>query len=207
MSIPSEVVGAGNGSAAVNVLKIKFSEATSDIPKLEAWDDENFNTVANEIFAGTSGNINKPMLSAVATTDGAPASSWKPASATAGGATINRLKGSTNYVNLDNAPVIQNGEVKANLCWEVPYDASVPANMNCVFVVRYSYAGAAPILTWYFNDKVGGGTEGTPVWTQITSGLTGNKLKPADAGCSSSNIVLHKPVSGTLDNPALWVTI
>jgi hypothetical protein len=206
MSIPGRVNGAGNGSDNQNVIKVTFSQNTSNVPTLEAWDDENFNTVANEIFTGTTGNSNKPMLSAVATMESAPIEAWKPVSVTAGGSTINRMKGNTNYVNLLSAALTGAPEdVMFNLCWEVPYDASVPADMDFVLIVRYNYSGSAPILSWYFNDYDAGGIELVPVWTAMTSGLTGSVMRPADAGCSSANIVLHKPVSSTIDNPELWI--
>ena len=207
MAIPSTVVGAGNNSTAQNVFKVTFSQALSAVPTLEAWDDFNFNTTAHEIFTGTAGNGNLPMISAVATTDATPASAtWKPASATSGGATINRLKGTDYYVNLSAAAPGAGESVLFNLCWEIPYDATVTASeLQAVFLIRFSYSGSAPILTWYFNDNDGGGSEATPVWTQLTPGSGGNKLKPADSGCSSSYIVLHKPPSGIIDNGELWV--
>lgn len=206
MSIPGKVAGAGNNSDAVNVIKVVFSQATSTAPTLEAWDDENFNTVANEIFTGTTGNGSKPMISAVATTDGAPSSAWKPSSATGGGATINRLKGNTNYVDLAADPISSSGFVTFNLVWEIPYDAAIPPDLDAVFIIKYSYSGTAPVLTWYFNDSDAGGTDSVPVWTAITTGVSGNVLRPADSGCSSSSIVLHKPVSSTVDNADLWVS-
>jgi len=207
MAIPGKVAGAGNNSLAQNVFKVTFSQALSAVPTLEAWDDFNFNATTHEVFAGTAGNGNIPMISAVATTDGAPANAdWKPAAPTSGGATINRLKGTDYYVNLAAAPPGAGESVRFNLCWEIPYDASIPADLDAVFIIRYSYSGAAPILTWYFNDEDAGGTEASPVWTQLTPGPSGNVLKPTDAGVSSSNLVLHKPPSGTVDNPELWVT-
>jgi hypothetical protein len=128
-----------------------------------------------------------------------------PASVTVGGATINRLKGSTNYVNLDNAAVPAAGTVRFNLNWEIPYDASIPSDLAAVLVVRFSYSGTAPILTWAFNDNDGGGTEGTPVWTTITPGVAGNKIKPADTGSTPSTVVLHRPVSSVQDCGEVWV--
>jgi len=206
MAIPSKVVGGGNNSVAYNVFKITFSEATSDAPRLEAWDDYAFNTVNHEVFSGTTGNSLKPMIGAVATTDSPSISSdWMPVSATAGGATINRLKGDTNYVNLDNAAVSASGSVLFNLNWEIPYDASIPSDLAAVLVIRFSYSGTAPVLTWAFNDNDGGGTEGTPVWTTITPGVAGNKIKPADAGSTPSTVVLHRPVSSVQDCGEVWV--
>ena len=205
MAIPGPIKGAGNNSTAQNVIKVTFSEATADAPKLKAWDDFSVNSVTHEIFTGTTGNGNKPMLSAVATTNGAPASAWKPSAATSGGATINRLKGDDSYVNLDTGAVAKDGNVRFNLCLELPYDASVPGDLDWVLTLEYTYSGPAPLLTWEFNDEDGGGTEATPVWTQLDAGASGDCLRPADANCAASNIVLHKPPSGTLDNPALWV--
>jgi hypothetical protein len=203
-AIPSKIVGAGNGSTAQNVLRVVFSEASSDTPMLESWDDENFNTVANEVFAGTTGNSNKPMLSAVATKEAAPASNWMPANGSSGDSNvINRLKGDTFRVRLLSTSVAQNGDVLFNMVLELPYDASVPADLDNVLIVRYAYAGDAPVLSWYFNDDSAGGSEGTPQWTAITSGLTGNVLQPSDAGGLGQ--VIHKPTSSVAVNPELWV--
>src|SRR3989304_2653063 len=116
MAIPNKATGAGTGSTAQNVFRITFSQALSAVPTLEAWDNSNFNTTTLEIFTGTAVNGTKPMLSAVSTTNGAPTSSWKPTTAAAGGATINRLKGNTNYVNLAAAAPGAGDTVRFNLC-------------------------------------------------------------------------------------------
>ncbi|KUK49418.1 MAG: hypothetical protein XD75_0582 [Parcubacteria bacterium 33_209] len=94
MAIPNKATGAGNNNAA-NVFKVTFSQALSTAPKYEAWDnsktfpakDESGSTVAKEIFTGTTGNGNKPMLYLVDTNAGAtpPGANWKPASATTHG--------------------------------------------------------------------------------------------------------------------------
>jgi len=209
MSIPSKVVGAGNISTARNVFKVAFSQNTSNIPTLEAWDDYTFATTTHEIFTGTSGNSNLSMIGAIATTPGltAPASDWMPAAPSAGGAQANRLKGVTNYVNLDSAAIniAVRDYVTFNSNWEIPADASIPADMALVFVIKFTYSGAAPVLTWSFNDSVGGGTEGTPVWTSMTPGVAGNKIKPADSGSTYPSIVLHRPLAGVVDSGEVWV--
>ncbi len=206
MGIPSKVVGGGNNSVAQNVFKVTFSEATDDVPRLEAWDDYTFASVLHEIFTGTAGNSTLPMIGAIATTDAVPGSDWMPASASAGGAVSNLLEGSTSYVDLAVAAVAQGGNVRFNLNWNIPYDAAIPSDMASVFVIRFSYTGAAPVLTWEFNDDEAGGIEATPVWTTITPGLGGNKVKPADAGSTAGNVILHRPVSGTIDAPEIWIT-
>lgn len=201
MAIPFKITGAGNNSTAQNVLKVTFSQALSSVPRLEAWDDGNLNTVTGTVFTGTSGNGNIPMLAAVATTDTAPSSSWKPASPTAGGATANRLKGSTNYVNLSASAPGAGGAVRFNVVLEVPSDISAPATLNWVLAVRYWYTGTAPTLTWAGNE----GTEGSPTWTSITAGASGNYLRPADQSTGTTWTV-DKPTSGTKDAPYYWIT-
>jgi len=204
MTIPTKIVGAGNDSAAQNVIKVTFSEATSDIPKLMAYDDYNFATTDHEVFGGTVGNGNKSMISAVATTDGAPVASWKPASATPGGATINRLKGATSYVNLSAAALAAGESVMFNLCWEIPSDAAIPSDLFAVFMIEFNYPGAAPIITWEVNDNEDGGSDGTPSWTTLTPGTGGNKVNPADAGSTPANITLHRPPTGVQDIGEVW---
>lgn len=208
MAIPSRVQGAGNNSTAQNVFRITFSQALSAPPTLESWDDSTFSATTKEMFAGTTVNGNIPFLSAVATTDGAPASAWKPAAPTAGGAVANRLKGTTNFVDLSVAAPGAGGTVRFNLVWEIPSDATVPATntLNGVLAVRFSFSGADPTLTWAYNDADAGGTEGAPVFTVITPGASGNFIRPADAGATSASVVFTKPTSGVADSPEVWVT-
>lgn len=205
MAIPSKAIGAGNGSTAQNVFRIVFSQTLSANPTLEAWDSSAFSAVTKEMFVGTVVNGNLPFLSAVATTDAAPTSNWKPASVAAGGATANRLKGTTNYVNLSTTAPTAGQAVRFNLCWEIPSDATVPSTstMNGVLACRFSYSGATPALTWQYNDA---GTEGAPVWTTITPGAAGSFIRPANSGVTSANVVVTKPASATLDAPEVWIT-
>ena len=207
MSVPSMVENAGNNSTAQNCFRITFSQNLASIPTLEAWDDNTFSSTVKEMFAGTAGNGNIPYLSAVATTNAAPSSAWEPAAATAGGAVINRLQGTTSYVNLSTGIPVASGTVRFNLSWQIGYDASVPSTntMNGVLACRYAYSGSTPSLTWAYNDNGAGGTEGSPSWTTISSGSGGNRIVPADSTATSSNIVLTKPTSGVADAPTIWV--
>lgn len=203
--IPTKIVGAGNNSDAVNVLRATFSEATSNIPKLMAFDDYNFTTTAKEIFTGTVGNGNKSMLCAIANTDGPPADpAWKPTTAVPGGATANRLKGATSYVNLSSAAINAGGSVLFNMCWEIPSDASIPSDLFAVVMIEFNYPGSAPVITWEINDNEDGGTEATPSWTVLAPGTEGNALKPADSGSTPSNITLHRPPTGVQDAAEVW---
>jgi hypothetical protein len=209
MAIPSKVKGGANGSQAQNVFKVTFSQALAAVPTLEAWDDDTFSAVTKEMFTGTPDNGNIPYVSAVATTDGAPAgTNWKPVSPAAGGATINRLKGRNSYVNLSAAIPSANGSVRFNLDWELPDDMTIPSvnTGNGVIIVRYSYSGVAPTLTWQFNDNSAGGTEASPVWTTLTPGAAGAVIRPCDSGSSSASLVVTKPTSGVASAGEIWVT-
>ena len=207
MSIPSSVVGAGNSSSAQNVFKVTFSQALSAIPTLESWDDSTFTTTNREQFTGTTNNGNIPYVSAVATTDAPPSSNWQPASPAAGGATANRLKGLTNFVNLSASIPGAGGAVRFNLAFQIASDTSVPStNTFGVLAIRFSFSGATPSLVWQFNDNSAGGTEGAPSFTNITPGAAGNFIRGADAGASAGNVAMTKPASGTYNAPAVWVT-
>lgn len=207
MAIPSQVVGGGNNSSAVNPFTCTFSQALSAIPTLESWDDNTFSTTTKEQFTGTATNTNIPYVSAVATTNGAPASNWKPTSPAAGGAVANRLKGTTNFVNLSTGIPGAGGTVKWNLDYEIPTDATVPStNTFGVLAVRFAFSGATPTLTFQFNDLSAGGTDGAPQFTSITPGAAGNFIRGADAGSTGASVLMTKPTSGVASMPQIWVT-
>lgn len=207
MAIPAAATGYGNNSTAQNVFRITFSEALSSAPKYEAYDGASFPatgsavTTANTVFAGTAGNGNKPMLSLVATTSAAPSSNWKPASATAGSANPNRMKGQTNYVTDPTTPGA-GGVIRWNEVLEVPSDATTSSTMAVDLLIRYTYTGTAPVLTWAFNE----GTEGTPTWTTLTVGTHG--VRHTRAGTVGGGPYLANiPAAGTEDTAMGWVTV
>jgi hypothetical protein len=212
MAIPAKATGAGNNNAA-KVFKITFDQALSTAPKYEGWDnaavfplkDASGSTVAKEIFTGTTNNSSKPFLYLVDTNAGAtaPGANWKPASATAGSANPNRLKGTTNYVTATNTPAL--GEyITFNIGAEVPDDATVPSDSSCNFLlqIRYTYTGTAPALTYAFNE----GSEGTPSWTTLTPGTNG--LRFCNSGTSAGGpYKLTLAASGVVDAGEVWVTV
>lgn len=210
MSIPSKVVGGGNNSTAQNVFRLTFSQAVSAAPIYKMFDNSSTfpavdaagSTTAKEAFTGTAGNSSKPMYALVDTTNAAPSSNWFPASATAGSANPNRMKGSTNYVTSPSTPTV-GGAIKFNLSAEFPSDASVPStsSQNILLQVEYQYTGSAPTLTYAYND---GGSEGSPVWTNFTPGTHGIRL--VNTGTSSGTYKYTLPSSGVATVGELWVT-
>lgn len=207
MSIPSQVTGAGNNDTQ-NVFKILFTRALSSAPTYEAYDnsdtfpavDPEGSTTDKEIFTGTTGNDNKPMLSLVDTTDESPGENWMPASASVGSANPNRLKGQVNYVTSPVTPAAS-GEILFNMVGEFPSDASVPStsSMNYLLQIRYTYTGDAPGLEYYFNS----GTEGTPSWTSWTPSSHG--MRHTNSGASVDNYKLTLPAVGVVETGEIWI--
>ncbi len=208
MAIPNKATGYGNGSTAANVFRITFSQAVSTAPKYEAYDGSgsfpttgSATTTANTIFAGTAGNSNKPMMSLVDTSGGGPTSNWKPASATGGSANPNRMKGQTNYVTSTATPGA-GGVITFNMVLEVPSDATTSSTMSADLLVRYTYTGTAPTLTWAFNE----GSEGTPTWTTATPGTHG--IRHTRSGIVGGGpYLMDIPASGTQDSSEGWTTV
>lgn len=210
MAIPNKATGYGNNSVAQNVFRLTFSTALSQAPTYEAYDSAatfpavgTDLTVAKKIFAGTAGNSSKPMLSLVATTSAAPSSAWKPAAATGGSANPNRMKGTTNYVTDPTTPGA-GGVIRWNMVAELPSDL-VPATDNVEMqhdlLIRYTFTGGAPALTWAFNE----GTEGTPTWTNLTPGTHG--IRHSKSGAVTPSYFATVPASGTQDTVEGWVTV
>jgi hypothetical protein len=172
----AEATGYGNNSTAQNVFSILFDEALSSEVQYEAYDnDQTFpavdtaTTYTNDVLAGTTGNGDKSMVALVDTTNAAPTSAWLPASATAGEANPNRLKGQVNYVQQDGTVRDADERVTFNMAVEVPSDATTSMAMGFDLLARYTYTGTAPSPVWSINT----GTEGTPVWTTVTPGTHG----------------------------------
>lgn len=206
MSLPFKISTIGNQDKA-NAFRVTFSEALALPPKIEAWDNTQVfpkrvsygATTLKQIFSGTTGNSNKPMLYAAATTSASPGSNWKPTTATAGSALKNRLKGSTNYV-IDSTTPGAGESVKFNLGVEVPYDAvTTSGQMDFAVQIRYYFSGNVPNVTLAGNS----GTESSPVWESIPAGLIGIRL------CDYSiegDYYLTIPEAGTTDAYAAWIT-
>jgi hypothetical protein len=217
MAIPNKAVGYGNNSTARNVFAVNFSQSLSSAVKYEMYDGASFPavgsavTVANTCFAGTAGNSNKSMWCLVDTTNAAPSSNWKPASATGGTANPNRMKGTTSFVTQAGsnrvgaaAPGDANSRITFNMVLEIPSDATTSSTMAADLLVRYTYTGSAPTLAWLFNDAVSG-TEGTPTWTTLTPGTHG--VRHTRSGTSGGGpYVANIPASSTEDTAEAWVT-
>lgn len=210
MAVPFRLTGAGNQDARY-VFRAAFSGDLSVPPNIEAWDNAlvfpsrttTGSTVAKQVFTGTTGNGNIPMLYAVATTSAAPGDDWKPAAATAGSANPNRLMGTTNYVTDPTTPSA--GEsIYFNLGIEVPYDATVPSTTSLAHIIqiRYRYSGATPTVTFYGNE----GTEASPTWTQIVAGNNGVRYCNAGTSWSAGPYRLTLPETGTVDAPEMGIT-
>lgn len=210
MAIPFQITGAGNQDARY-VFRVTFSQELSVPPYIEAWDNAltfpsrttTGTSVAKEVFTGTTGNGNIPMLYAVATTSASPGDDWKPASATAGAANPNRLMGDTSYVADPTTPGAGDA-IYFNLGIEVPYDAAIPSTTSLAHIIqiRYRYSGPVPTVTFDANE----GTEATPVWTTLVPGNNGVRYCNAGTDWDTGPYRLTLPETGTVDAPELGIT-
>jgi hypothetical protein len=206
MAIPAPATGGGNNSTARNVCRFLFSEALSTAPRYEMYDGGTFpavgsaTTTNNAVFAGTAGNSNKPMTSLVDTSSGAPSSAWMPASATAGSANPNRMKGTTNYVTATATPGA-GGTITFNMVQEIPSDHDTTAQAVDL-LVRHTYTGAAPTLTPAINE----GSEGSPSWTALTIGTHG--FRHTRAGVVAGGPYLaNVPLVSVEVTGMIWATV
>jgi hypothetical protein len=205
MAIPNKATGYGNNSTAANVFQITFSTACSSAPRYEAYDGATFpatgsaTTTTNGIFTAGSGTSTS-MLSLVDCSTAGPTSNWKPVNGSAGSANPNRMKGTSYYVTATATPGA-GGVIKWNEVLEVPSTATTSTTMAHDLLVRYTYTGTAPSLTWAFNE----GTEGAPTWTTMVPGTNG--LRHCRTGTVSGGPYLADiPASSTQDTTEGWIT-
>lgn len=213
MAIPAKVVNAGNTTAnATNIFRITWSTALSAAPLYQMWDNSSTYpsvdaagaTSAKEAFTGTAGNSSKPEYALYCSSSTGPgASLWLPATATAGSANPNRMRGTTNFVTDPTTPGAS-GVTKFNITAEFASDSAVPSSssQNILLQVQYQYTGAAPTLTYAFNEA---GTEGSPSWTTFTPATHGIRL--VNAGTISGTYKFTLPTSGVASVAELWVTV
>ncbi|MFA5376509.1 MAG: hypothetical protein WC455_12255 [Dehalococcoidia bacterium] len=204
-----KATGYGNNSTARNVFKCTFNHALSSAVKYEAYDnDETFPTLdtvvttANDILAGTAGNSTTSMVCLVDTTNAAPDSDWKPASATAGTANPNRLKGTTSYVTQAGAVRGDNEAITWNMVIEIPSDATTAMAFGFDLLLRYTYTGTAPTLTWAYNT----GTEGSANWVTMTPGTDGMlHCRTGSGGTGDGHYYANIPAADTEDTVECWI--
>ncbi len=209
MAIPNKATGYGDNSTARNVFGCTFSQALSSAVKYECYDnDQTFpatdtqTSTTNDVLAGTAGNGSKSMVGLVDTTDAAPTALWFPSSATGGEANPNRMKGQTSYVQQDGANRTAGQRITWNECIEIPSDVTPSSTMGYDLLLRYTYTGSAPSLTWEFNEN----TEGSPTWTSLTPN-TQHGLRHCNSGTSAGGpYVLDIPPTGTSKSSEGWIT-
>lgn len=217
-----QVEVAGN-QAGINAFRCVFDGADqSDIPQLQAWDDEQVNAATIEALAGTAENSDRSFLCAASTDDGNgdPGAAWATGLApVAGAAAVNRLKGNENYVALGTTvPVAPFPKYrKFQFAFAVTSDAQVGTVGHQPYMsVKVFYTGAPPTVGVEYNA----GTEGAPNWkpmvlTQagtanpITVGTCIHATGPGTTGgVGSNNGVLDpvtKPGSGEKFAEEYWV--
>lgn len=215
MSItPFKPVGVGMQNA-INVFRITFSQALSDIPRLTAYNNYNADTTSNTIFSGTA-YVAYPMIAAVGGV--APGvSEWYPATPVVGDTIVgtpNMLQGSTNRIRLSSSVPGAGSSVVFNIGYKIPYDVTTLATMSHILACEYQYTGSAPTLTFQANQSPG--TEGSPNWTTIDSLAAGTaptpgnvtQIRPCDTGKGNDGDATYRmsiPNSGTSYPQEVWL--
>ena len=218
-----EQIAAAGNQAGTNAFRAVFTVADhSDLPRLQAWDNEQLNTHAIELLTGTTENGDVSGLCAASTNDGNgdPGAAWATALAqTAGGAVVNRLQGDVAYVILGTVvpvspfPVYRTFQFAVGIASDM---ASGTVGHQPYLAVKSFYTGAVPTLDFEYNN----GTEGSPAWQPMTSqpGGTVNAIDVGTAihatgpdttgGVGGNNGVLDpitKPGSGEKFAEEYWV--
>lgn len=96
------------------------------------------------------------------------------------------------------------GVIRWNMALEVPSDATPGSTGQAHdLLLRYTYTGGAPSFIFYFNDN-STGTEGTPLWTAMTSGTNG--IRHCRTGSGVGNYLANIPASSVEVTTEGWVT-
>jgi hypothetical protein len=126
--------GEQDGGNTRYVFAIYFDGATAGIPKIEAWDDSDHDSVIKTFLGGNGVDTESPtdsLFSAIATTNAVPGS------ATWAGTP---LAGATSRIDLDTAPLAGAQNCYFNLKMVVPYDFSPGDDTDIVFSLRFLYS-------------------------------------------------------------------
>ncbi len=198
---------------SINVFRITFSTALSDIPILTAYDDYTLAATGNTIFIGTAA-FTRPMIAAVG--EIAPGvADWYPASEAPGNSSPgvpNTLNGTVAGAKLSTAAPGAGASVTFNLGYKIPSDVTTLATMDAAVTCEYQYTGSVPTVSFTANDN----TEGSPNWVAIDSKAGGDaptagtvtQVRPCDTGRGADGDASYRmtiPASGTAYPDEIWV--
>jgi len=104
-----------------------FNGITATIPRLEAWDDSDHDTIDNNVLG--DGIPANSMVYAIRTTGGLPGGGW-------GGTPI---AGAVNYIELDTAVLSGPKDLYCNLKIIIPKSYATPSAELFCLTIRYTY--------------------------------------------------------------------
>ncbi|NMB82936.1 MAG: hypothetical protein GYA14_14080 [Ignavibacteria bacterium] len=198
MATYNKIFGGGNYNAQ-NVIKIVMSNTPAEAPFLKAWDDTDCDSVEKEIFTGTTGNSNEPMIIAKETTSGTSGSNWVTSvTKQSEGASSNKLKGNDNYLVFPNTNTTQ----YFNIALLLPCDITLGSYTATLQFI--GYFSASTTITWYFNNATNGGTEASPSWS--TWGNYSIYFTGANSSTSTMKAIII-PQSGNAINDEEWIQV
>lgn len=198
---PFLVSGAGP-TIAKNVFKVKFSESLSSLPNIRAYDNNqtfpntgNLTTVAFGIFTGNYSNDSKPMLHFLDTSrQASSATNWYTTSTIKAGAATCMMKGNISYLTprYSAASMVANASLTWNALIKTPYGCYPTIGRLHDVVVRFTFVGNTPSVTFYANNKHAGGTDASPAWGTITPDTNGVRFGSSTA--TNSSIIANIPL-------------
>jgi len=217
MSIPSTVVGYGSKDTYLHkfVFAVRFHHPLSDSVTYVCYDNnqtypqtDSLTSTDNDVFGMGVGE--NSMIALVDTTNGTAGcggTPWFPASPNANTATMNLMKGLTNYVK-QHGDVLEDaggGTIYFNMQMKTVASCQTSSSMGFDLNFKYSYTSTIPAPSLFFNDAVGSGTEAVPVWLEITPDTHGIKHCRAGLGVGDGKVA-NVPETGQEKTQDAWVT-
>lgn len=200
--------------ASQYVFAINFNHPLSSKVKYEAYDNDqtfpatgNLTTTNYDVFGLSGGEDSMVALRDTTNGTSGAGTNWFPSSPNANTATINLLKGTTNFVTQHGATIdtTGGGTIYFNMQIKVPASTQTNSQMQFDLVARYTFTSTTPTVSWWFNNEDGGGTEASPSWATMPSGTYGIK-HTRDGLTSSGPFLANIPETGQEKTQDAWMT-
>jgi hypothetical protein len=203
---------------------VHFTSALSSRIKYECYDNNETwpstgtdTSIGNDIF--NEGASSSSMISLIDTTSVAPmtvpgsgGATWKPAAymmATTAESNPNRMRGIHQYVEQDGSILADDEYAYYNMVIEVPSSAATNYTMGFDLLIRYTYTGTEPTVSFCWNEPGAdwGGDSATPVWATVDSGPHGPRgVKHGRSGSSVASCYANIPADTAIeDTVEAWV--
>lgn len=208
-------------STAQYVLSVTFGATLSSKIKYECYDGGSYPAVGNntttdyDIFQFgvlPDYSANYSMIALHDTTNGPPsAAEWYPSAVQSNTASLNLMKGIVSYVTQAGSTMDPTAAAPAASCFynmmvSIPASAQTAYDMGFDLLARFTYTGAVPVVTFWFNNKSDSGTGLVPVWATIPAGTRGVTHSRTGFSIGDSVFLANIPSTGTEYTADSWIT-